>query len=122
MTDKNLNHKTYSLIAFIYVTGLSSAALYSNIIGNIVEKTIGFASSMTTFVVVAILFAKFNNINILSKRKREGVALVFLGLTVIEFLYPVFEYSEQSFGSTHYSMLLVELFANAIISKILIEA
>ncbi|CCN86044.1 exported hypothetical protein [Vibrio nigripulchritudo SFn27] len=117
-----MNHKAFALIAFLYVTGLSSAALYSSIIGDTVEKSIGFASSMTTYVVVAILFARFSGIDIICKKKREGVALAFLSLTAIEYLYPVFEYSEQSFGSTHYSMLLVELFANAIISKILIEA
>ncbi|CCN46717.1 membrane hypothetical protein [Vibrio nigripulchritudo MADA3029] len=116
-----MNQRVFALIAFIYVTGLSSIAIYSNIIGDFIEKSIGFASSMTTFVVIAILFAKFNDIDVISKKKREVVALVFLSLTAIEYLYPVFEYSEQNFGSAHYTILLVELSINAIISRVLIK-
>lgn len=116
-----MSGKVLSGIAFFYLTLLAASLHSMNVVGDVVEKTIGFVSPLVSFFVIAVLFSKFCNVEPISKTKREILAITFIAITVLEYVYPIFAYWEQTFDSSHTTLLFVELTVNSLIARVLIK-
>ena len=114
-----MKYNFVTIILFVYLVGTASLAAYSNTIGDTIEKSTAFLSSVVGFLVVSVVLCKLLNQEIFSKRNRLLLAWALLALTVVEYLYPVIEYWDQNAGSSYYTLFVVELGINLLIARIL---
>lgn len=116
-----LKKNKMALVAFLYIAIISAAANALGIVGDYVEQMIGFISPLLMFVVVAVLLAQWQGMELFNKKVRLALAVLLLIITIIEYVYPMLAYSEQTFSPNHTTLLFVEFSINAVIARILIK-
>ena len=119
---KNLMKSKYiPLLAFFYITVTSSAFFSISAVGDSIEHLIKFISPMIMFLVIIALFSKYRNSNPFTKSECRYIAIAYVSITVLDYLYPVFRYWDQDFGSEHYTLFIFELGINAAIARVILK-
>lgn len=116
-----MNRRYAPLVGFLYVV-LSSSIVHSmSTVGDYVEHAIKFISPVAMFFVVVALYSKYKNLSFFNKLECKVIAVSYVLITLLEYMYPVLRYWDQNFGSAYYSLFLVELGINAAIARVIIK-
>lgn len=108
----------YLIPLFVLIVG--PAFLNANsTIGDHVEKAIAFASPILGMIAIVLLLSKWRGIEAFSVGFIRWFSGVFISMTVIESVYPIFAYAEQTPPSDYWSTFAIQFFFNLYIVGIL---
>lgn len=113
--------KYIPLLAFFYITVTSSAFFSISAVGDPIEHLIKFISPMIMFLVIIALFSQYRNSSPFTRSECRYIAIAYILVTILDYLYPVFRYWEQDFGSEHYTLFIFELGINAAIARVILK-
>lgn len=88
-------------------------------VGDNTEKVIAFISPLIAFVVIAALIGKLQGKNLFLPIQVKVIAILFVAMTIIEHIYPVFRYSDQTLPSDYWTLFFIQFLLNAYIAKVI---
>lgn len=89
--------------------------------GDYVEKGIEFVFPIVSFFVIIALFAKFRGVSLFSEKELKIMAALYLILTVLKYVYPLYEYSEQTVDASYSTLAVLDFVINLIVARIIIK-
>ncbi len=109
--------------ALILLSVLLFGAAFVNafaVVGDVVEKVIGFITSLLGYGAVIFLFAAYKGIPIFNQKVMSLFSVLFLVMTVVETFYPVFIYRDQTFPSDYFTVFFLQFLMNVYIVKVVL--
>ncbi|MEZ9649270.1 hypothetical protein AB4236_03265 [Vibrio lentus] len=85
------------------------------------EQVISFVSAFITYVVIICLFLRFTNVDVISSNYRILIGVSFVGMTILENVYPVILYSDQIFITEYYVIFCIELVLSIYVTNVIIN-
>ncbi|MEZ8629839.1 hypothetical protein AB6D56_04770 [Vibrio lentus] len=85
------------------------------------EQVISFVSSLITYVVIICLLLRFTNVDVISSNYRILIGVSFVGMTILENVYPVILYSDQIFITEYYVIFCIELVLSIYVTNVIIN-
>ncbi len=90
-------------------------------VASISEQVISFVSTLITYVVIICLFLRFTNMDVISSNYRILIGVSFVGMTILENVYPVTLYSDQIFITEYYVIFCIELVLSIYVTYVIIN-
>ncbi|MGD8113238.1 hypothetical protein [Vibrio sp. TRT 17S01] len=110
--------KVSGAVACTLIAAISISSAYSYI-GDIWEKAISFSSSVFTFLVIVALLGIWKGYKLLKPLQVKVIVIGYLVSTLLTYLYPLFEYSEQVPPSNWFFLLGIDLTVAFVVSSLL---
>lgn len=88
-------------------------------IGDHIEKAIAFASPILGLIAIVALLTKWRGVELFGRDFIRGFSGVFLIMTLLAGIYPVFAYAEQTLPSDYWFTFFVQFSFNLYIVSIL---
>ncbi|MFA0015710.1 hypothetical protein AB4391_20515 [Vibrio lentus] len=85
------------------------------------EQVISFVSTFITCVVSICLLLRFTNVDVISSHYRILIGVSFIGMTILENVYPVILYSDQIFITEYYVIFCIELVLSIYVTNVIIN-
>ncbi|MDN3612574.1 hypothetical protein ACFFUP_10180 [Vibrio ostreicida] len=93
----------------------------SNTYGYEVEQAITFVSTLTAYIAIVALFAKWRDASIFSPTFIKYYSFLFIAITVLEAVYPAYIYRDQTLPPDYWTMFSIQLLLNLFIVKVINE-
>jgi hypothetical protein len=106
------------LIAFVLVAMMAISSGFSYV-GNVIEQAIHGLSLLLTFLVVIGLFGIWREMKLFKENEITVIAIAYPLVTLMTYIYPLIEYSEQIPPSNWWFTFSVDLIVALFISHIL---
>ena len=113
--------KTKYLILFLFIVLTSSFINAYGTVGDVIEKSISFLSPCVTFFVIAGLFAKYRGVEVFTKIEGKLIASMYVIMTVLNHVYPMIRYHEQTLPAQYLTIFFIQLIINIYIARALIK-
>ncbi|EGR0477624.1 hypothetical protein FG078_04890 [Vibrio cholerae] len=110
--------KIAGLLALVFVLSISISSGYSYV-GDIVEKSSSTISSILTFLVVVGLIGVWRDLKIYKENEVKLICIFYPFITLITYIYPLYQYSEQVTPSNWYFLFGIDLSLSILVSSIL---
>lgn len=104
-----MNKQKASAFLFLLIISLASVLVGMQYVGNTIEKIIQGAGQLCTFFVLVGLYGIWKQVKVFSSKGFKFLAYATIGLSVITFAYPLYEYSEQKFSTAYFTVGFLDL-------------
>lgn len=116
---KNITYGKQALVLLILLTAGSAFINASSLVASTGEQVIAFIQELITYVVIFLLALTFLKIETISAKVRKGVGISFVLMTIVESVYPMALYHDQTLPSNYLFVFSVQLMLNIYIAKVI---
>jgi hypothetical protein len=116
---KNISYGKQALVLFILLTVGSALINASSFVASFGEQVIAFVQELITYAVILLLALTFLNVELISAKVRKGVGISFVLVTIVETIYPMVLYHDQTLPADYLFVFSVQLMLNIYIAKVI---
>ncbi|QFT40079.1 MULTISPECIES: hypothetical protein [unclassified Vibrio] len=116
---KNKNYQKQAAALFALLTIGSAFVNAYGMVASVGEQIIAFISALITYAVIVCLFLTYLNIDAISIKARTRIGVSFVIMTIVESVYPMVLYSDQTLPTDYYFVFFVQLILNTYIAKVI---
>lgn len=115
----NKQYKKQALALFLFLTVGSAFSNAYALVASLGEQIIAFVSALITYAVIVSLFLTFVGSDVLAGKVRKYIAVSFVLMTIIENVYPMILYYEQTLPSNYLFLFSIQLLVNGFMAKVI---
>ncbi len=108
----------YITLLLILTVGSAFINAYGTV-GDLIEKIIAFITPLLVYIAIIALAAKVKGVKIFSAKFLRYFSVMYVVMTIIENIYPMIIYSDQTLPSNYLTVFFLQLSMNIYIARII---